>query len=243
MTRTRATQSVTVRVFAWMVLSLLSVSCSNSGTPSESQSLRAEYSGKTRSYASQDAYYGHVRNIVLLTGGITHAIPGVHFVGTWVDAGILLYQLDELVYGSGALIARARRCESLVEKGDYRRVLWSAVKGVNATEVRTAAMLALGTKTPFLSDGQTDAVFTGAINSHIGEFFGAKLVGLVAGKILTKKLFGIIPIIGPVAAMSINWYIVHRVNDAAVVYFDEKATVACRIGERPLPGNRRLKKS
>jgi hypothetical protein len=146
-----------------------------------------------------------------------------------VDVGAVVYYLDEFVFGIGAIVARERGCPILLEKQDYWNVLGVWFQGVRTTAEFETAMGLAATLTPLATQDKALQVFAGAVHLHGAKFVGAKLAGVIAAKVTAKGLAGFVPVLGPVVAAGVNWYIFDGINDAANAYFQSKAKVVCSV--------------
>lgn len=209
-----------------LAAALALTSCSLVDPSQDHAELRAEYARKTAD-ASTDGHYTATVLKVAAIGGFSQSIPGLHLLGLIPDVGAVLYYLDELVYGTGAIVARQKRCPDLLEKQDYWNVLGAWFKGVRSTAEFDAALSLAATLTPMVTREKSLQLFAQAVHLHGAKFVGAKLSGVIAAKLAAKGFAGFVPVLGPIAAAGINWYIFSGVDAAANAYFESKARVVC----------------
>jgi hypothetical protein len=81
--------------------------------------------------------------------------------------------------------------------------------------------------TTHVTHEQAAQLFAGAIQTHGAKFLGVKLSGILAAKFSAKGLAGIVPVLGPIVAAGINWYILSGINKAADAYYESKARIVC----------------
>lgn len=191
--------------------------------------LRADYATKTADKTA-DQLYRHTLLINVGVGVVSQAVPAFHLLGLVVDAGVLVYSFDGLIYGTGAVAAREGACPALIEKADYWQVLGTWFKGIRNTSEFNAAMGLATVLTPSTSRDEAVQLFTRAIDLYGAKLVGAKLAGVVAGKSLAKAAAGFVPVIGPLVAGGINWYLLDGLRDAAQAYYQSKAQVLCGSG-------------
>lgn len=215
----------------WIVAFVLPISlaaCSLVDPPKDHAPLRSEYTQKTSDTTTSSLYTSTVLKVAGI-GGASQAIPGFHLLGLIPDVGAVLYYLDELIYGTGAIVAREKGCPALLEKQDYWNILGAWFKGIRTTAEFDTAMSLAATLTPLVTREKALQYFANAVNVHGAKLVGAKLAGVIAAKLTAKGLAGFIPVLGPVAASGINWYIFSGVDDAANAYFQSKARFICSV--------------
>jgi len=205
----------------------LLTSCSLVAEPQDESPLRTEYARKTDGSSSTGLYVSTVTQAVVI-GGASQAIPGFHLLGLFADVGAVVYFLDELIYGTGAIVSRQMSCPALLEKQDYWHVLGAWFQGVRSSAEFDTAMSLAATMTPLITREQAHRLFVNAVQLHGSKFVGVKLAGVIAAKMTAKGVAGFIPALGPIVAGGINWYIFSGIDDAANAYFQSKARLVCR---------------
>jgi len=220
----------TLRNVALMVVVCCALgACTRAEQPEDAARLRAEYASKTAAQ-SVDQLYRHTLLINLGVGAVSQAVPAFHLLGLVVDAGVLVYSFDGLIYGTGAIAAREGNCPALIEKADYWQVLGTWFQGIRSSDEFTAAMGLASVLTPSTPREQALVAFTRALDLYGAKLVGVKLAGVVTAKSLAKALAGFVPVLGPVVAGGINWYILDGLRDAAQAYYQSKAQVFCGGG-------------
>ena len=209
-----------------LACALLLSGCSLVGKPDETP-LRTEYAERYRSAKVEEHLAGR-RNAAILVGVISQAIPGLHLAGVVADIIFVLDFLDEAIYGTGAILAREKGCPELIAKADYWNVLGLWFSNVKSTAEFDAILAIAPVATPFVTRDRAAELFLLAVKKHGTTLVGAKLAGLVAAKMTAKSLAGFVPILGPIVAGGINWYIFHGVNSATTLYYNNKARHICQ---------------
>jgi uncharacterized membrane protein len=195
--------------------------------PVDEAPLRQEYGAKTAGQSTENLY-NKTLLINIGVGGASQAVPLFHLAGLFLDAGVMVYYFDELIYGTGAIIAREKSCPNLLQKQDYWNVLGAWFKGVRSSAEFDAAMSLAGVLTPLVTSEKAAQVFSKAIQLHGAKLVGMKLAGVIAAKVTAKGIAGFVPVLGPIAAAGINWYILSGLDEAAIAYFESKARATCR---------------
>lgn len=198
-------------------------------TTDDDDRLRKTYASRTASQTADDLYR-HTLLINVGVGMVSQAVPAFHLLGLVVDAGVLVYSFDGLIYGTGAIAARDSSCPALVEKADYWQVLGAWFKGIRNSDEFTTAMGLAAVLTPSMPREQALMAFTRALNLYGAKLVGVKLAGVVTAKSLAKAMAGFVPVLGPVVAGGINWFILDGLRDAAQAYYQSKAQVMCGSG-------------
>jgi hypothetical protein len=216
------------KCLAVFVLIFVLTSCSLVDAPKDHAPLRAEYAQKTADTTTGSLYTSTVLKVVGI-GAASQAVPLFHLLGLIPDVGAVVYYLDELIYGTGAIVAREKGCPVLLEKQDYWNILGAWFKGIRTSAEFDAAMSLAATLTPLVTREKALQYFANAVSTHGAKLVGAKLAGVIAAKLTAKGLAGFLPVLGPVAAGGINWYIFSGVDDAANAYYQSKARVVCSV--------------
>ena len=195
--------------------------------PVDEAPLRQAHAQKTVDQTATNLY----TRTLLINAGVgaaSQAIPGFHLLGLVVDVGVMVYSFDELIYGTGAILARQKSCPDLLQKQDYWNVMGAWFKGIRSSAEFEAAMSLGAALTPLVSNEKALQLFSNAIQVHGAKLVGVKLAGVLAAKVTAKGLAGFVPFLGPVAAAGINWYILSGLDDAATAYYAAKAKAVCR---------------
>lgn len=215
-------------VLLWMGCLSLGA-CSLVGQPADEATLRTTYAERTAGQTA-DALYRHTLLVNVGVGAVSQAVPSFHLLGLVVDAGVMMYSFDGLIYGTGAIAAREANCPALVERVDYWQVLGTWFKGIRNSDEFNAAMGLAAVLTPSTSRDEALALFTRAVNLYGAKVVGVKLAGVVAAKSVAKAAAGFVPVLGPVVAGSINWFILDGLHDATRAYYRSKAQAVCGGG-------------
>lgn len=212
--------------FLWLVYLSLGA-CSQVGWRAGDEArLRQTYADSTANQTADDLYR-HTLLINVGVGLVSQAVPAFHLLGLVVDAGVLVYSFDGLIYGTGAIAARESNCPALIDKADYWQVLGTWFKGIRNSDEFTTAMGLASVLTPSMPRDQALAAFTRALDLYGAKLVGVKLAGVVTAKSLAKAFAGFVPVLGPVVAGGINWFILDGLRDAAQAYYQSKAQAVC----------------
>lgn len=200
--------------------------CSLLGEAEDDEALRQRHAHQTID-KDADQLYRHTLLINLGVGVASQAVPAFHLLGLVVDAGVLVYSFDGLIYGTGAIVAREGECPALVARADYWQVLGTWFKGIRDTAEFNTAMGLATVLTPSTPRDQAVDLFSRAMNLYGAKFVGAKLAGVVTAKSVAKAMAGFVPLLGPVVAAGINWYILDGLRDATQAYYQTKVQAMC----------------
>ncbi len=216
-----------MRIRALFAASLLVLSsCSLGETSLDDAALRTKFAARTTDKTAQ-SLYSRTLLINVVVGAVSQAIPGLHLAGLVVDVVVLVNSFDDLIYGTGAILARERACPNLVESADYRNVLGAWFKGIHTSgEFETAMSLGVAV-TPLVTRETSAELFGQAIATHGAKFVGPKLAGVIGAKVATKAAAGFLFVLGPTVAAGINWFITSGIHDAATSYYETKARLVC----------------
>lgn len=215
--------------FLWVGCLSLGACSLSGGTADDDTRLRKTYADST-AHQTADELYRHTLLINVGVGVVSQAVPAFHLLGLVVDAGVLVYSFDGLIHGTGAIAARESNCPALLDKADYWQVLGTWFKGIRSSDEFATAMGLTSVLTPSTPREQALVAFTRALDLYGAKLVGVKLAGVVTAKSLAKALAGFVPVLGPVVAGGINWFILDGVRDAAQAYYRSKAAVMCGGG-------------
>ncbi len=164
---------------------------------------------------------------------IANIIPGLHLVGVWVDTAVVIYGVEDLAMGNGAIIAKEKSCLHLVSKYDYAIIQGMWVGAISDRRVRSA--LKSARQAQILSRSGTRAATQAAANrlmKVVSEKVGLKLTSKLAFKFGIKiaaiKVLGFVPLLGGIAAVFINKVMfVDPIDRASELYYSIKAREVC----------------
>jgi len=134
--------------------------CSLLGEAEDDEALRQRYAHQTID-KDADQLYRHTLLINLGVGAASQAVPAFHLLGLVVDAGVLVYSFDGLIYGTGAIAAREGECQALVAREDYWQVLSTWFKGIRDSDEFNTAMGLATVLTPSTPGASTGTSSTG----------------------------------------------------------------------------------
>lgn len=188
------------------------------------------YASETEGYTLSDWQDKYVtRNIY--TGAILNVVPVAHLLLMIIDTLKVYSDIDDLIYGNGAIIGRSKSCPHLASPDDYE--LFFTWNSGHKREVIASIAQVYNQKDDIdqlsTSLGQTlNSRSIKLLEKKLEKKLAAKLGLKMMMKISINAVTGFAPILGAVAAGFINWWILSDINDHSREYFYEKAKVVCR---------------
>ncbi|WP_439549114.1 hypothetical protein [Falsiroseomonas sp.] len=163
-------------------------------------------------------------------GLLANAVPAAHLVGLLADTLYVYSTIDEMIYGNGAIVARERACPRLLEEEDY--LLFFAWRGEHRAQVELTLREVYGRKDDLASSVRGVTARLGpaavmALEKKIEQKVTAKLGAKFAAKMIAKALVGFVPLLGPLSAVAINYWILDGIHVDSIAYFGAKARVVC----------------
>lgn len=208
-------------------LPLVLAFCLLSACSSVSDKFRSE----TESKALSDWRTEHVITPMWI-GFFANMVPAIHLIGLAFDTYIVSTSIDDLVLGNGAIIERETGCEGLLQDDDFNLYLGWSTDG--RTEVEAAFTAALKAYQALDAANEVSSVVFArtytryaTVSRKYSEKVFAKIGAKVAGKAVVKGFAGFVPLLGPVSAAAINYFIMNDLDKSSRRYFYYKASVFC----------------
>jgi len=184
-----------------------------------------------------DEWHDKRNGQAILIGVVFNAIPALHLVGVWIDTFFVWWSMKTTIMGNGAIIAMKYDCPYLLQPEDYNLVLGVWSDSTNINEIATfyesfedgyfignnVARLVTATETR-----QATKFAMKKLGAKVMDKTAGKIVGKYTIKVVSKKVGGFAPAVGPILAGGINRFMfAGPTNRSAERYFEMKASVMC----------------